>query len=189
MGSLGWQEMLAIFILALILFGPKKLPELGRTLGKAITEFRRASSELRSSFDREMKNLEQETAPIKQMASEYPYEPYNYDYYSGSHYDHSAGAEGSELTASHPQLSSASAPEGAESTTSSVSPEVVAAAPVIDGTVAYGSKPEAVNGSAGQTAASHEAAPQQPVTAEVTPQHAALAEVAVPVSTTTEHKA
>jgi sec-independent protein translocase protein TatA len=170
MGSLGWQETLAIFILALILFGPKKLPELGRTLGKAITEFRRASSELRSSFDREMKNLEQETAPIKQAASEYPYEPYNYDYSSGSHYDHSAGAEGSEFTASHPQLTSASATEGAESTTSSASPE---------GTVAYGTSTEAVNGSNGQAAPVHESKPQEP----------APAQVAAPVSTTTEHKA
>lgn len=170
MGSLGWQEMMAIFILALILFGPKKLPELGRTLGKAISEFRRASTELRSSFDREMKNLEQETAPIKQAASEYPYEPYNYDYSSGSRYDHSAGAEGSEFTASHPQLTSASAPQGAESTTSSVTPE---------GTVAYGSKTEAVNGSAVQPAAVPEGAPQPPLSAAVTE----------PVSTTTEHKA
>jgi TatA/E family protein of Tat protein translocase len=173
MGSLGWQETLAIFILALILFGPKKLPELGRTLGKAITEFRRASSELRSSFDREMKNLEQETAPIKQAASEYPYEPYNYDYSSGSHYDHSAGAEGSEFTASHPQLTSASAPEGAELTTSSASPE---------GTVAYGTGTEAVNGSSGQTAIVETAA-----VPEGTPHEAASAELPAPVSTTAEH--
>ena len=183
MGSLGWQETLAIFILALILFGPKKLPELGRTLGKAITEFRRASSELRSSFDREMKNLEQETAPIKQAASEYPYEPYNYDYSSGSHYEHSAGAEGSEFTASHPQLTSASAPEGAESTTSSASPE---------GTVAYGTSTEAVNGSSGQTAivetaAVHEGTPHEAAPAEVTAPVSTTAEH--PVSTTTEHKA
>ena len=183
MGSLGWQETLAIFILALILFGPKKLPELGRTLGKAITEFRRASSELRSSFDREMKNLEQETAPIKQAASEYPYEPYNYDYSSGSHYDHSAGAEGSEFTASHPQLTSASAPEGAELTTSSASPE---------GTVAYGTGTEAVNGSSGQTAivetaAVHEGTPHEAAPAEVTAPVSTTAEH--PVSTTTEHKA
>ena len=55
MGPLGWQETVFIFFLALLLFGPKKLPELGRTLGKAMTEFRRASSELKATFDREMK--------------------------------------------------------------------------------------------------------------------------------------
>jgi sec-independent protein translocase protein TatA len=42
MGPVGFPEMLAIFVIALLLFGPKKLPELGRTLGKAISEFRRA---------------------------------------------------------------------------------------------------------------------------------------------------
>ena len=65
MGPLGWQETVFIFLLALLLFGPKKLPELGRTLGKAMTEFRRASSELKATFDREMKSLEQETESIK----------------------------------------------------------------------------------------------------------------------------
>jgi sec-independent protein translocase protein TatA len=167
MGSLGWQETLAIFILARILFGPKKLPELGRTLGKAITEFRRASNELRSSFDREMKNLEQETAPIKEAASEYPYQPYNYS--SGPHYDHSAGAEGSEFTASHPQLESASATEGAESATSSLPPE---------GTVAVGQIAEghpAANGKSGEPAAA--------------PEPHAASETAAASTVTTEHKA
>ena len=65
MGPLGWQETVAIFLLALLLFGPKKLPELGRTIGKAITEFRRASTELKATFDREMKTLEQETESIR----------------------------------------------------------------------------------------------------------------------------
>jgi TatA/E family protein of Tat protein translocase len=50
--------MIFIFVLALLLFGPKKLPEVGRTLGKAMSEFWRASSELKVTFDREMKTLE-----------------------------------------------------------------------------------------------------------------------------------
>lgn len=62
MGPLGVPEMIFIFLLALVLFGPKKLPELGRTLGKALTEFRRAQSDLKSSFEREMQNLERETS-------------------------------------------------------------------------------------------------------------------------------
>lgn len=61
MGSIGVQEMIFIFVLALLIFGPKKLPELGRSLGKGLSEFRRASSELKSSFEREMHNIEQET--------------------------------------------------------------------------------------------------------------------------------
>src|SRR6266403_616712 len=69
MGPLGWPETVFIFFLALILFGPKKLPELGRTVGKALTEFRRASTELKATFDREMKTLEQETQSIKEAAN------------------------------------------------------------------------------------------------------------------------
>lgn len=65
MGTLGVPEMMVIFLLALVLFGPKKLPELGRTLGKALTEFRRASSDLRSSFEREMQTLERENESLK----------------------------------------------------------------------------------------------------------------------------
>ena len=166
MGTLGWQETVVLFILALVLFGPKKLPELGRTIGKAITEFRRASSELKSTFDREMKNLEQETQPIKQAAADYHYDTYNYDYPSGSHYDHSYGAGESEFSASHPQITSASAPQGAESTSPAL-PE---------GTIAYDGKPEAVNGMAGE----HGAPVSEP---------AATTEHAAPASTTTEHKA
>jgi len=164
MGTLGWQETVVLFILALVLFGPKKLPELGRTIGKAITEFRRASSELKSTFDREMKNLEQETQPIKQAAADYHYDTYNYDYPSGSHYDHSYGAGESEFSASHPQITSASAPQGAEST-SSAAPE---------GTVAHGVKTEAVNG----TASEH---------GVPAPEQAAAPHGAPPASATTEH--
>lgn len=65
MGSLGVPEMIFIFLLALVLFGPKKLPELGRTMGKALTEFRRASSDLKSSFEREMQTLERESESLK----------------------------------------------------------------------------------------------------------------------------
>ncbi len=54
MGTVGVQEMVVIFLVALVLFGPKKLPELGRTIGKAITEFRRASNDLKATFEREM---------------------------------------------------------------------------------------------------------------------------------------
>ena len=69
MGPVGWQEMVIIFIVALVLFGPKKLPELGRTLGKAITEFRRASNELKATFDREMQSLEREHESLKEVTS------------------------------------------------------------------------------------------------------------------------
>jgi TatA/E family protein of Tat protein translocase len=65
MGSLGVQEMVVIFLVALVLFGPKKLPELGRTIGKALTEFRRASNDLKATFEREMQTLERESNELK----------------------------------------------------------------------------------------------------------------------------
>ena len=68
MFTVGPQEMIVIFILALVLFGPKKLPELGRTIGKAITEFRRASNDLKSTFEREMQTLERESQSMSQVA-------------------------------------------------------------------------------------------------------------------------
>jgi sec-independent protein translocase protein TatA len=82
MGPLGWPETVFIVILALLLFGPKKLPELGRTLGKAITEFRRASAELKSTFDREMRNLEREAEVVKEKTGTQFQDSYNYDYSS-----------------------------------------------------------------------------------------------------------
>jgi len=69
MGTLGIQEMIVIFVIALVLFGPKKLPELGRTIGKAITEFRRASNDLKATFEREMQTLERESQSISQVTN------------------------------------------------------------------------------------------------------------------------
>ena len=93
MGPLGMPEMIAIFVIALLLFGPKKLPELGRTLGKAITEFRRAKNELKSTFESHLHELERETRMPELTSSSsysmttdyspsrysYPYEDYNYE--------------------------------------------------------------------------------------------------------------
>ena len=115
MGPLGMQEMVFIFILALLIFGPKKLPELGKTLGKAMTEFRRASSELKSTFDREMSNLERETeSTTKELSSNFNYDTYNYE---SSSYDSGAyGSEYGDSTATNSYTASASAPEGAQLT-------------------------------------------------------------------------
>ena len=68
MGPIGWPEMVVIFVVALVLFGPKKLPELGRNLGKALTQFRQASNDLKSTWEREMQNIEDDTRPVRDAA-------------------------------------------------------------------------------------------------------------------------
>ncbi len=54
-GSLGIQELLLIMVVVLIIFGPRKLPEVGRLLGKALGEFRRATDDLKSTIEREVR--------------------------------------------------------------------------------------------------------------------------------------
>ena len=53
-GPLGLPELLLIFAVALIVFGPRRLPEIGRTLGKALGEFKRATDELKNTIEREV---------------------------------------------------------------------------------------------------------------------------------------
>lgn len=59
--NLGFPEMMFIFLLALIIFGPKKLPEIGRQIGKALNEFRRASNEFKAQIEAEINQLDVET--------------------------------------------------------------------------------------------------------------------------------
>ncbi len=121
MGPLGAPELVFIFILALMLFGPKKLPELGRTIGKAMTEFRRAKAELQSTFDREMQNIERETGVKELVATDHKTGSYDYSSYDSSYYDspvHSASDSSSTTT-----TASASVPEGAGSTATALQVE------------------------------------------------------------------
>ena len=60
-GSIGMPEMLIILVIALIIFGPRKLPELGRSLGKSLAEFKRASNELKNTLEEEIRLDEQRT--------------------------------------------------------------------------------------------------------------------------------
>ena len=54
-GSIGVPEMIIILVIALIVFGPRKLPDLGRSLGKSLGEFKRASNDLRNTLDEEIR--------------------------------------------------------------------------------------------------------------------------------------
>jgi TatA/E family protein of Tat protein translocase len=148
MGPLGVPEMIFIFFLALILFGPKKMPELGRQVGKALTQFRKAQSELKSTFEREMKTLEQETQTLQETTNQYPYDTYNYDYSSyESTPDNTYGSETYDpaVAVATPSTASASAPEGAESP-SADAPE---------GTVAHGAEMAAGHTETASPAAEH----------------------------------
>jgi sec-independent protein translocase protein TatA len=106
MGPLGIPEMMGIFIIALLLFGPKKLPELGRMLAKGLTEFRRAKNELKTTFETHLHELEKETrleqpsyTPPKSVES--PSYPYSYDEYGHADTDLSTEVS-TESTVSEP---------------------------------------------------------------------------------------
>jgi TatA/E family protein of Tat protein translocase len=63
MGPIGMPELVIIFVVALIIFGPRKLPELGKSLGRSINEFKRASNELKNTLEDEIRVEEQRTTP------------------------------------------------------------------------------------------------------------------------------
>src|ERR1700722_12964727 len=77
--NLGFPEMIFLFLFALILFGPKKLPEIGRQIGRALNEFKRASNEFKAQIESEIAQLDVENhrqtilppvqAPVGSVAS------------------------------------------------------------------------------------------------------------------------
>ena len=127
MGPLGTQEMIAIFILALLLFGPKELPKIGKTIGKAMTEFRRAQGELKAQINREMDNLQRESGTAELVASatalseaSYTYENSEFEgddsdpYYHTPYESGASATEGAGHEAAVPQIEAAaeSVPQG-----------------------------------------------------------------------------
>jgi len=65
MGNLGWTEILVILVIALIIFGPRKLPELGKSLGQSLAQFRRASDDFKRTWEQEVEieKRQLETSP------------------------------------------------------------------------------------------------------------------------------
>jgi sec-independent protein translocase protein TatA len=61
-GNIGMQELIIIFVIALIIFGPRRLPDLGKSLGRSIAEFKRASNDLRNTLEEEIRVDEQRQA-------------------------------------------------------------------------------------------------------------------------------
>ncbi len=74
MWNLGFPELVIIFIVALVIFGPRKLPELGRSLGKGLSEFKRASIELMRTWEEEVEavkhDVDVDTEELKKIQTD-----------------------------------------------------------------------------------------------------------------------
>ena len=70
LGSLGMPEFIVIFIIALVIFGPRKLPELGRSLGRGIAEFKNATNELQNTLNQEIKADEQRSKAVASASTQ-----------------------------------------------------------------------------------------------------------------------
>lgn len=91
-GPLGLPEVLLILVLALLIFGPKRLPEVGRTIGRGLSEFRRASSDLKRTVNAELALDEDERPPTSRRPE--------------------GGTRPAETRARHPASAPAGAPPG-----------------------------------------------------------------------------
>src|SRR5512134_2778329 len=70
MFDIGLQELVLIFVIALLVFGPKNLPQLGRSLGRAMREFRKASDEFKSTIETNLQMNEIDPPPTLQPVSD-----------------------------------------------------------------------------------------------------------------------
>ncbi len=106
MGQLGFQELLLIFVVALLVFGPKKLPELGKSLGKGLKEFKRATNEIKSSWEEQVRDVEKDLSDTtkelkdleKDLKKDLNTDPKAEFYASQSHPPKSATSEDSSQT-------------------------------------------------------------------------------------------
>ena len=69
-GSIGMPELILIFVVALLVFGPKKLPEIGKSLGKGLAEFKKASDELKKTIEDEIESGKREASNLRQSVTE-----------------------------------------------------------------------------------------------------------------------
>jgi len=70
MFNLGFPELMVIFTLALLIFGPRKLPELGKSLGRGLSEFKRATNDLKRTWEEEVKSEGEDLQKVIKKVSE-----------------------------------------------------------------------------------------------------------------------
>jgi len=70
MGPLGVPELIVIFVIALLVFGPKKLPDLGKSLGKGLREFKRATEDIKSTWEEQLKDAETSVKDVKETVNQ-----------------------------------------------------------------------------------------------------------------------
>src|SRR5947209_562005 len=111
-GSIGMPELILIFVVALLVFGPKKLPEIGKSIGKGLAEFKRASDDLKKTIEQEIEQGKTEASAVKeQVAGVFPREAPSF----------------AEATAGEPSFAEAS--EGKPAPSASAPPQAAAATP------------------------------------------------------------
>jgi sec-independent protein translocase protein TatA len=71
-GTLGGPELFLILVIALIVFGPRKLPEIGKSLGRMMMEFKKASNEFRQTIESEVTKTESRAEPVAANPSPHP---------------------------------------------------------------------------------------------------------------------
>ena len=71
-GSIGMPELILFFVVALLVFGPKKLPEIGKSLGKGLAEFKRASDELKKTIEQEIEQGKNEVSSVRETVASVP---------------------------------------------------------------------------------------------------------------------
>ena len=118
MGQLGFSEMLVIFVVALLVFGPKKLPELGKSLGKGIREFRKATNELKSTWEDQVRDIQAPLNDVKKDLHEVG-QDLKTDVYKTIEPEHSEtpSHETAQQTPPHETQHPANPPQPSESTT------------------------------------------------------------------------